>query len=138
MNVSTQKLAKLLGLVFASALMIAPSALAGNADSVQVYRVAHGRAPAIPFITEHSAGQNGNGQPAATNWGPLDPWAYSLVHRNATANGQPISSSSTTSVEATSFRWRDALIGAGTAVAVMLLAAGGVAVHRRRTHALTA
>jgi hypothetical protein len=130
MNAQTRRLARLLGIVFVSALLLVPSALAGKAGG----QAATNWGPLDPWAYSlvHES------QSIPRNWGPLDPWAYSLVHRNATASTRPITSSSSISFKATGFSWRDALIGAGTAVAVMLLAAGGVAVHRRRAHALTA
>ena len=63
----------------------------------------------VPFITEHSAGQNATGQPTVRN-----------------------SAASVSASASNGFEWRDASIGAGVAFAAMLLAVGFATLIMRR------
>jgi uncharacterized protein (TIGR03382 family) len=158
MKVHARQLVKAMALTLITALFVVPPAL-GNPTtgksgrySVHVYRLIDGRAPAAPLVTDHG-GQNRG--PAVQDLGPLDPWAYSLVHKSApvqdlgpldpwayslvhrsAATAAPANRPSAT-IESTGFAWRDAGIGAGVTVMVMLLIAGAMVLRRRRgvTHA---
>jgi hypothetical protein len=96
-------------------------------------------------------------QSMATSNGPLDGWAYGLVHRStgssvtglqadglrlqgiakayesiAPANGGSTAGKTTEPVSSTSFNWSDAGVGASVAFGVALLLVLSVAIGRRR------
>jgi hypothetical protein len=144
MKVHARQLFTALGVTLVAALLAIPTAL--GASGVRVERLSDGRASTIPLVTDHG-GQNRG--PAIQDLGPLDPWAYALVHRSApvqnlgpldpwavhlvhpnglTAASAPVSAS----VESPGFMWRDAGIGAGVTIGAMLLIAAGAMLLRRR------
>ena len=116
---------KLLALAVAVAGLAVPPAQAKSTQSV-------------PFITEHSAGQNGTGQPTATaaasaSTRSYDPRAYVYGGASpavasqiqAAGYGRPTPVGAVTAVgRGPSFSWSDAGVGAGVAFAAMLLAVG--------------
>lgn len=121
----------------------APAAHAGGDGSLD---------PSIPLLTEHSAGQLGNGPSGeGGKYVPLDPAlksaiqmgapsVHSITEHSAGQNGVPRqapvrSTAGTTSsrVESPSgFRWRDAGIGAVGALGLALIAAGSAFAVRKR------
>jgi hypothetical protein len=68
--------------------------------------------PSVPIVTEHSAGQNGDGSAPA-------------------AGGQP-TAAPVAATPADGFAWGDAAIGAGAAMVLLFLLAGGATVIVRR------
>ena len=86
----------------------------------------------------------------APKYGPLDPWAYALVHRSTAAGMADATGSVPPDVRdhrligrlvqadrltaQSGFDWGDAAIGAGTTLGLMLLG-GGMALVARRRHA---
>jgi len=78
-------------------------------------------AQSVPFITEHSAGQNGTGQPSTAESVPF------ITEHSAGQNGTGQARRIAASVSAAApnaFDWGDAGVGAGVAFAAVLLAAG--------------
>ena len=123
-----------IGLAFAA--IVAPAAQA------QTYYVDGGPAP-VSYVTPLQADgmrlqamanayQSQAASRAATNLGPLDPWAYAAIHKSKSLTPAPVVTTTTSN----SFSWGDAGIGALFAfgVAVMLLTA--VVVSRRRRSGL--
>jgi hypothetical protein len=156
MKVHAQRLIKAAGLTLIAALLVVPLAYGkptgtekSGSYSVHVYRLVKGRAPSAPLVTDHG-GQNLTREPAVQKLGPLDPWAYSLVHKSAPAQDLgPLDpwayslvhrSAATASPaipasaadESTGFAWGDAGIGAGVTIMAMLLIAGAMVLRRRR------
>jgi hypothetical protein len=124
---------------------LASSYLVQNRDALNAYAhrwITQAPASSVPFITENSASQNRIGQ-SRPNYGPYDPWAYRFVHQSNTSvpfvtehapsqnqidrlNSTPVSTSSPNT-----FDWGDAGVGAGSAMALMLLTAAGALGIRR-------
>jgi hypothetical protein len=116
---------------------LASSYLVQNRDALNAYAhrwITPAPDSSVPFITENSASQNRIEQ-STPNYGPYDPWAYRFVHQSNTSvpfvtehgssqnridrlNSAPVSTSSPTT-----FDWGDAGVGAGSAIALMLLMA---------------
>jgi hypothetical protein len=133
--------------VLALAALLAPAALANREPADPdgqldpwAYNVIYRAAPSVPLVTDNAAGQNRG------EYGPLDPWAYNVIHRaapsvplvtdnSAAQNGgrQTIAAASTPTFDAGGFAWRDAGIGAGAALAAVLLAFGTARLVVRRT-----
>jgi hypothetical protein len=83
-------------------------------------------AESVPLITEHSASQNGRGQPKASGkYGTLDPAIAAAIRSHSAAQKSVSTSAAPVSAAAPNgFRWRDAGVGAGVAFAAMVLAVG--------------
>jgi hypothetical protein len=143
-------------LAAATAMLVVPAAEAnvtptniyGSLDP-WAYNLIHAGALSMPLRTEHSAGQNGTVQPIVSNSGGLDPWARNVlaIHsapiplisehsagQNHVNNAVRSTAPAVTSPSGVSnrFDWTDAGIGAGGALAVVLFAATGTLVLRRR------
>ena len=138
----TTRLLKPLALAAALAALAVPTAQgnvtpAGKYGPLDpwAYNLIHQSAQSVPLITEHSAGQNGTSQPKASGkYGPLDP-AIAAAIRSHSATQKGVSRSVAASVSAVAsngFKWRDAGVGAGVALAAMLLALGVAALITRR------
>jgi hypothetical protein len=134
MKAHARQLFKALGLTLVAALLVVPPALgdrgaasSSGAYTVHVYRLVETHGSPVPLVTDHS-GRNRTQVP--TDLGPLDPWAYSLVHRTA-ATATPATPASVAS-ESIGFVWRDAGVGAGVTIAAMLFVVGAMALRRRR------
>jgi hypothetical protein len=144
MKVHARQLFTALGVTVVAALLVVP--MARGSSVVRVERLSNQGSSTAPLVTDHG-GQNRG--PAAQDLGPLDPWAYALVHRSApiqnlgpldpwavhlvhpnglTAASAPV----TATVESPGFIWRDAGIGAGVTIGAMLLIAAGAMLLRRR------
>ncbi len=127
MNGFTRKVLRSVGLALVVAMLVAPAALGspgngldrwaanairesgayGSLDS-WAYNAIH-RVTPIELVTEHSAGQNATVRPVAA-----------AVRLTVVGNGR------------TGFSFRDAGIGAATAVAAMLVLLSSLVVRRRR------
>jgi len=85
--------------------------------------------PPVPLITEHSAGQNGNGQPSTAE-------SVSFITENSAGQngtGEPRSiAASVPAAAPNAFDWGDAGVGAGVAFAAVLFAAGVATLIVRR------
>lgn len=144
MKVHARQLFTAVGVTLVAALLVVPTAFGGY--SVRVERLSGGAASTVPLVTDHGGQNRGT---AVQDLGPLDPWAYALVHRSApvqnlgpldpwavhlvhpnglTAAPAPV----TATVEPAGFMWRDAGIGAGVTIGAMLLIAAGAVLLRRR------
>jgi hypothetical protein len=95
----------------------------------QVYMLSGGNAAKAPLVTDHG-GQN---RGPSVDLGPLDPWAYSLVHRDSSTPAPTTIKSSSSSP---GFDFGDAGIGAGVSfgAALILLASIGLGRRYRRSH----
>jgi hypothetical protein len=95
----------------------------------QVYMLSGGNAAKAPLVTDHG-GQN---RGLSVDLGPLDPWAYSLVHRDSSTPAPTTIKSSSSSP---GFDFGDAGIGAGVSfgAALILLASIGLGRRSRRRH----
>lgn len=128
-----------LALGFVVATVVAPAALTKpvNSDtrptnaptSAQVYVLSGGKTAKAPLVTDHG-GQN---RGPSVDLGPLDPWAYSLVHRDSSTPAPTMIKSSSSSP---GFDFGDAGIGAGVSfgAALILLASIGLGRRYRRSH----
>ena len=110
LSTCTTRALKPLALALALAALAAPTAQ-GHVMQTQP----------VPLITEHSAGQNGTGQPSRAESVPF------ITEHSAGQNGTGQATRIATSVPAAApnaFDWGDAGVGAGVAFAAVLLAAG--------------
>jgi len=110
LSTCTTRALKPLALALALAALAAPTAQ-GHVTPTQP----------VPLITEHSAGQNGTGQPSRAESVPF------ITEHSAGQNGTGQATRIATSVPAAApnaFDWGDAGVGAGVAFAAVLLAAG--------------
>jgi hypothetical protein len=111
-----------------------------------VFAIAAVTAPAVPAM--HAATGTGGAQASSDKYGPLDPWAYAVIHRSNQANVVPagdygpldpwayavIHRSSPTVVTArpdNGFNWSDAGIGASFVFGGALVLLTAVALGRR-------
>jgi hypothetical protein len=68
----------------------------------------------------------------ANKYGPLDPWAYNVIRRNSLAAQEAATERSAPRNGSTNgFDWADAAVGAGGALGLMLVAAGAINTVRR-------
>ena len=111
-----------------------------------VFAIAAVTAPSVPAMHVDSA--TGGAQASSEKYGPLDPWAYAVIHQSKQANVVPagkygpldpwayavIHRSSPTVVTArpdNGFNWSDAGIGASVSFGAALLLLTAVALGRR-------
>jgi hypothetical protein len=151
LSIETPHRLRVLAVVVALAALLVPAGLA-HPEPVDQYGPLDPwafnlvRTP-VPLVTEHAAGQNGSGHATlAVDYGPLDPWLAALIERaapssslvtdhSASQNGvrKAIVATSAPMFDAGGFAWRDAGIGAGTALGAVLLALSAVRLVVRRT-----
>jgi len=118
LSTCTTRALKPLALALALAALAAPTAQ-GHVTPAQP----------VPLITEHSAGQNGTGQPSRAESVPF------ITEHSAGQNGTGEPRSIAASVPAAApnaFDWGDAGVGAGVAFAALLFAAGVATLIVRR------
>jgi hypothetical protein len=145
MKVHARQLLKAMGFTLVAAVLVIPVAF-GEPGDPHSYRLVQAHGSTVPLVSDHGGQNRGT---AVKDLGPLDPWAYALVHRSApvqnlgpldpwaihlvhpnglTAAPSPV----TATVESPGFVWRDAGIGAGVTIGAMLLIAAGATLLRRR------
>jgi hypothetical protein len=92
-----------------------------------VFAIAAVTAPAVPAMHVDSA--TGGAQASSEKYGPLDPWAYAVIHRSTQANvPQPAVVTARTD---NGFSWSDAGIGASVSFGAALVLLTAVALGRR-------
>ena len=134
LSTHTTRLLKPLTLAFAVAAIVVPVVQAEPAPAGRygpldpwAYNLIHQSVQSGPRITGDSAGQNRPGQPSTSGkYGPLDPIIANAI-RNHSRGQNGFSKSAAASVPAavsSSFDWGAAGIGAGVALATVLLGLG--------------